>query len=186
MQQRSLDRQELAISMMYLKSISHPMQPISRQPSPHYPITAQKTTLDTHMNIATALLQGIKNRGLDTLFQMEESITKQTRQALLELLKDSSKDPTNKLRLMLVYYLSNQDVSKDELLEYERLLKESGLEKFGTWEYVKKIREISRMTNSMALALASVAAPPASTGTGGELFRGFSSISNRVSLSGQS
>ena len=78
----------------------------------------RKATLDMHMNILAGLLNGIKNRQLDNFFQMEENITKLSKQQIQEVLEgaDRGTEPTDKLRLFIIWFLSTeQDVSRAEM-----------------------------------------------------------------------
>jgi hypothetical protein len=89
----------------------------------------RKATLDMHMNIATALLKGIKDRQLDNYFQIEENISKQTKGQILELLKDADKgnDPNDKLRLFVIWYLSSeQEISRAEMDQFTEALRVAG------------------------------------------------------------
>ncbi|KAL8735515.1 MAG: hypothetical protein Q9181_002758 [Wetmoreana brouardii] len=137
----------------------------------------RKAILDMHMNIATALLKGIKDRQLDNFFQIEENITKQTRTQMLELLNDNSKgnEPLDKLRLFIIWFLSTeQEVSRADMERFEEALTKAGADTTAL-TYVKQVREVTRMT-----MMTSAPTQPAPQSTGGELFKGFSSISNRL------
>lgn len=155
------------------------------------------------MNIATALLEHVKNRGLDELFSTEEAMGKQacafsnaaltlfelinagqTTQSILEYLRHPKSEgkPTaqDKLRLVLVFYLSAPDnaISKEDVVELEKELKTAGAD-VAAFEYVRRTREISKM--SVPGALGGSATPVPSGQPAGELFRGFSALGNRVS-----
>lgn len=99
----------------------------------------RKATLDMHMNIAHALLKGIKERQLDSFFQIEENITKQTKAQLLEVINDPErKNPVDKIRMFIIWFLSTENiVNRGDMLEYEAALKNAGCD-LASLTYVKK------------------------------------------------
>ena len=85
----------------------------------------------------------------------------------------------DKLRLVLVFYLSSPDhaISKDDIAELEKELKAAGAD-VSAFDYVRRTREISRMT--MSASATGGTSTPVGGGQGGELFKGFSALGNRV------
>ncbi|KAG6868498.1 hypothetical protein C0993_002036 [Termitomyces sp. T159_Od127] len=149
-------------------------------------LTARKATLDTHMNIASALLEHIKSRGLDELFSLEEAIGKQSVASILETLRapraDGAFTAIDKLRFVLVFYLSSPDnsISREDINELEKELKAAGAD-VSAFDYVRRTREISRMTISTSAVSGSQTPNLGSVaGQGGELFKGFSALGNRL------
>ena len=137
----------------------------------------RKAILDMHMNIATALLEGIKSRQLDNFFQIEENITKQTKAQMLELLNDpeKGKEPLDKLRLFIIWFLSTEhEVARAELDRFEEALTRAGAD-IAALTYVKRVRDETRMT-----MMTSAPSQPTQPSSDSNIFRGFSSISNRL------
>lgn len=138
----------------------------------------RKGTLDMHMNILSALMEGIKGRQLDNYYQLEESITKQSTAQMLELLgsKDKGSQPLDKLRLFIIWFLSiDQELSRADMDKCEGALKETGVDT-SALAYIKQVRQISRMTMMSTQPAQQAQQSSAST----DIFRGFSAISSRL------
>lgn len=134
----------------------------------------RKAILDMHMNIATALLKGIKDRQLDNFFELEENITKQSKTQILELINDPARgnNPEDKFRLFIIWFLSTEmELTRSETSQFEEALTNAGVPDISSLAYVRQVREITRMT------MMTTAAPQQESS---DLFKGFSSLSNRL------
>lgn len=138
----------------------------------------RKALLDMHMNIASALLNGIKDRQLDNFFQLEEDIKKQTKPQMLELINgaDHGNEPLDKLRIFIIWFLSTEaELSRTDMEQFEEALKKQGVDTLPL-TYIRRVREITRMT----MISSAPEKQPQQSSASNDLFRGFSSISSRL------
>jgi len=117
----------------------------------------KKRIIDVHTNIAHALLNEIKNRELDTYFQLEEDMIAkipQDKKEILNLITDPKRGtPEDKLRLFLIYYLTSESIPDVETIE--AALKQFGVD-LAAYRYLKK-------TKSFHQAMAPVMQTPIAT-----------------------
>uniref|UniRef100_A0A1A9V9F5 Protein sly1 homolog n=1 Tax=Glossina austeni TaxID=7395 RepID=A0A1A9V9F5_GLOAU len=104
----------------------------------------KKRLIDMHTKIATAILNCIKARRLDSFFELEEKImSKQTLdKPLFELFKDPEFGTIeDKLRLFVIFYICSQNVPEFEVERLKEVLQEAGGE-LSSLAYIQRWKSI--------------------------------------------
>lgn len=116
-------------------------------------LTARKNIIDMHMNVLLALLNELKAKGLDSFFEIEQSLSDpKSRQPFLDVLRDdgNTHNLEDKLRTFIVMYLTT-DLPSDYVSSVEREFAKH--EEFSTaaLSHIKKLKDSLRIRNAMVM-----------------------------------
>lgn len=122
------------------KSASEMKKAINELPE----LVEKKRVLSGHLNITETVLSILEERKLDTLFTIEKEITKCTENQLIEIIKDTSiGTKEDKIRLVLIYLLSNNIYQQTEKIE--NILKETKCD-LRSINYIKRFLSLSKFS----------------------------------------
>lgn len=131
----------------------------------------KKEQLDMHTQIATAILKEIKKRELDAYFSLEEDMIGRSvidkKSVMQEIAPGSKGSPRDKLRMLLIYYLTSSSITDSDFAEFMSVLdwpNQPGVSPSDTYaaDYLKQFKFTHR--------LAAADQPKAQQQSGGGLF----------------
>ena len=110
----------------------------------------KKRLIDMHTNIATALLEHIKLRKLDSYFEMEEKMMSKSTltQSLMDIISDpEAGKPEDKVRLFIIALICGPPMSEAEIDQYCVALQASNCD-LAAVQYVRRWKSYSKITAS--------------------------------------
>jgi len=140
------NEEDEVIEAMWSENTSKLTNAVSSLPE----LLEKKRLVDMHMNIATAMLEHIKNRKLDVLFETEEKIMSKSNleTSVLDIIKDPEAGlPEDKLRLFLIYYVSSPSMSQIDLETHIEALTEAGCDT-SCIAFIKKWKQFHKVTTT--------------------------------------
>ncbi|KAI5694742.1 hypothetical protein M8J75_004471 [Diaphorina citri] len=108
----------------------------------------KKRLIDSHTSLATHILDHIKSRRLDTLFEIEEKLMSRvsTDRTIGELLADEFGNSEDKLRLFLIYYICAHASEEESLARCLDILRKQGCDT-SAYEYIRRWKQYNKITS---------------------------------------
>ncbi|CAI2348293.1 unnamed protein product [Caenorhabditis sp. 36 PRJEB53466] len=109
-----------------------------------------KRLIDLHTNVATTLLDVIKERKLDVLFELEQKLLQHSQldQPVTQFLSNIS-NQEDVLRVLIIAFLCQETVSQNSYDQMMSLLRERGIEE-SALKHVQKLKSISQLGSRAA------------------------------------